>query len=189
MRVDGIPNRGLKSAVELGARFDHGTRMRYRSGCHCSKCRRSNTDYENERRRARAAGDWNGIVQADKARRHLIELRRAGVGRRAVRMATDVSRTVLQTISAGKKQRIRRRTERLILAVTPAAACDGAYIPATRTWWEINQLLREGFTKARISAEIGQDGIRLQLGKERVTVRSAAAVNRVWRKYMTAATV
>ena len=186
---DGIPDRGLKSAAELGPSFEHGERMRYLSGCHCDDCRRANTNYENERRRARAAGDWNGIVQADKARRHLIKLRRAGVGRNAVRMATDVSRTVLQAISVGKKVRIRRRTERRILAVTTAAAFDGAYIPAGRTWRQVNQLIAEGFTKSRISAEIGQDGIRLQLGKDQVTVRNAAAVNRVWRKYMTAAMI
>lgn len=187
--TQGIAHRGLKPASELGADLDHGVRMKYMAGCKCFYSRRANSDYERERKIARAAGDWNGIVSAKRARRHLAKLRRGGVGRRAVRMATDLGDTTLQDIVAGRKENIRARTERSILAVTANAALDGAYISASRTWSQVNQLITEGFTKARISIEIGQGGRALQLGKKQVTARNAAAIDRLWRRYMTPAGV
>ena len=187
--TQGLPERGLRPAAELGGDRPHGTRMRYLAGCKCFQCRRANSDYERQRLEARRNGDWNGIVSARKARRHMIRLRQYGIGRRAIRLATDISDTVLQDVVAGRKQRIRARTERLILAVNTNAAMDGTYVCARRTWKQIDQLITEGFTKRRISAEIGQNGRALQLGRKRVTVRNAAAVDRLWRKYMTPAGV
>ena len=187
--TQGIANRGLRPAYELAADLECGVRLKYMAGCRCFNCRRSNSDYERERKLARAAGDWNGIVPAKRARQQLNKLRRAGVGRRAVRLATDISDTVLQDIVAGRKTNIRARTERAILAVTASAASDGAYISASRTWSQVNQLITEGFTKARISLKIGQGGRALQLGKKQVTVKNAAAVDRLWRRYMTPAGV
>lgn len=183
--MSGIPNRGLRSAEQLGRRRAHGERLRYMAGCRCFHCRRANSDYERQRGIARRNGDWNGIVSAAKARHHMLELRRQGVGRRSIQASTDIANSVLSEIVAGRKRRIRARTERLILAVTIQQAADGAYVDARKTWVQIRQLLREGFTKARISAEIRQAGRALQLGKRRVTVRNAAAVNRLWLRYMT----
>jgi hypothetical protein len=179
----------LRPVQELARDKPHGNRIKYMGGCRCQECRRANTAYERERAARRRAGEWNGLVSADAARKHLAELRYQGVGRRAVNLATDVSDTVLQDIIAGRKQRIRARTARLILAVDANAAQDGAYICARRTGRLVHELLTEGFTKARISAEIGQDGRALQLGRKRVTVRSAGAIDRLWRRYMTPAGV
>lgn len=181
----GIPSRGLRSAEELGAHRAHGERLRYMAGCRCFYCRRASSDYERQRGIARRNGDWNGIVDATKARQHMLELRRQGVGRRAVQASTDVANSVLSEIVTGRKRRIRARTERLILAVTIQQAADGAHVNAHRTWVQIHQLLGQGFTKARISAEIGQAGRALQLGRTRVTVRNAEAINRLWARYMT----
>lgn len=183
--MSGLALRGMRPVEELGAGKPHGERLRYLAGCRCFYCRRANSDYERERAIARANGDWNGLVDAQKARGHLLKLRKLGVGRRAVHLATDVSDTVLQQISTGRKKRIRGRTERLILAVTADAAFDGAYVNAARTWKQVRELLNEGFTKRQISAEIGQNGRSLQLGTKRVSVKNAAAVDRMWRRYMT----
>lgn len=184
--IMGMPERGLRPASELAQGRPHGDRMRYMGGCRCTACRRANSDYECARLRARKNGDWNGIVSATRARGHLRKLRKAGIGRRSVAIATDIGETILAEINTGKKKRIRARTERLILAVTPACAADGAYVSAAKTWQQIRQLLNEGFTKVRIAEAIGQKRA-LQLGKTRVTVRNAAAVDRLWRKYMTEA--
>ena len=178
-------SRGLRPAAELGANREHGDRLRYVAGCRCFYCRRANSDYERERLAARKAGDWNGYVSAARARRHLLKLREQGVGRRAVHLASDVADSVLQQISSGRKEKIRARTERKILAVTKVAAQDGAYVDAARTWQQIEQLLGEGFTKRQISAEIGQNGRSLQLGRKRITVRNAGLIDRLWRRYMT----
>lgn len=180
-----LSDRGLRPIEELAQDKPHGTRLRYLAGCKCFHCRRANSDYERQRLAARKAGDWNGIVPAKRARRHMKRLRQQGVGRRAIGEATDIADTVLQEIVAGRRPRIRARTERLILGVTKDAAFDGAYVSAARTWQQVEQLLREGFTKAWISKQIGQNGRSLQLGRKRVTTRNAAAVDRLWRKYMT----
>lgn len=175
----------LRSASELNGGRTHGSRMCYMAGCKCFYCRRANSDYERKRQLARKAGDWNGIVSATRARAHIHTLSKQGVGYRAIAAASDVSKTILTEIRSGKKRRIRARSERLILAVTSAQALDGALVDASKTWRQVRHLLREGFTKAWISAQIGQSGLALQLGKRRVTVRNAGAINRLWCLYLT----
>lgn len=181
---DVLAARGLKPIAELAKGRDHGDRLVYRAGCRCGPCRRANTEYESQRQRARKAGDWNGIVSASRARAHLIKLSRQGVGRRAVRAATDIADTVLQKIRSGKKQNIRARTERLILCVTPASASDRALVRAGPTRARIAELLNEQFTVARLARELGQSTPRLQIGKRLVTVRTQYNVEQMHRRLM-----
>ena len=178
-----LANRGLRPVAELAADRPHGHRLRYLAGCKCFKCRRANSDYERERQAARAAGDWNGIVDADRARRHILALARQGVGRRMVAAASDVAESVIADVRAGRKTNIRARTERRILAVTPACRGDAALVPAKRTWERIEWLLDEGFTKGRIALELGRKTRALQLNREWVTARNAAAVEALVRRY------
>ena len=173
---------GLKTHAELSRGC--GTRLQYMAGCKCFKCRSANSAYERQRIAARKAGDWNGIVDATKARQHLLALRKKGVGRDAVHAASDVAVTVIQEIARGTITRIRARTERKILAVTPACREDGALVSAKPTWRLVALLLEEGFTKLRIARELGQKGRGLQLGKKQITVRNAARVERLYNKYM-----
>lgn len=178
-----LSTRGLRPVADLAADRPHGTRLRYIAGCKCFQCRRANSDYERERQKARAAGDWNGLVDAERARKHLRKLSRLGVGRRMVRAASDVADTVLQDIRAGRKRRIRARTERRILAVTAACRGDAALVPAAETWHRIEWLLEEGFTKARIALELGAKRPALQLRKDWVTARTAAKVEILYRRF------
>lgn len=176
MKTVSMIDRGLKSAAALAANKPHGSRIRYIAGCRCDECRRANTDYEKQRVIARKNGEWNGIVPAARARRHLSRLSRLGVGRRAVQAATDIADSILVMIRSGERKNIRAQTERLILAVTPAAAGDRALIDAEPTWGLINELLAAGFTKTRLAAELGRKTHALQLNKHKVTVRNAADV-------------
>ena len=175
--------RGLRPIAELGGSRPHGTRLRYLAGCKCFHCRRANSDYERERQKAREAGDWNGLVDADAARAHLRKLARQGVGRRMVHAVSDVALSVLQDVRSGRKRRIRALTERRILAVTQACRGDAVHVPAGPTWERIEWLLSEGFTKARIARELGMKRPALQLNRHRVTVRNAAQVEALWRRY------
>lgn len=179
-----MAERGLKSAAILAADKPHGTRIRYMSGCRCDDCRRANTDYEKQRAVARKNGEWNGIVPAARARRHLNHLSRLGVGRRTVSDVTDISDSVLAMIRAGTRRNIRAQTERLILAVTPACAGDRALIDAAPTWLLITELLAAGFTKTRIAGELGRKTAALQINRHRVTVRNAANMRRVHARLM-----
>lgn len=153
----------------------HGDRLRYMAGCRCDACRKANSAYEGARQRARKAGDWNGIVPAKRAREKLHRLSLLGVGRRAVGAATDIADTVLSDIISGRKQRIRARTERLILAVTLAVASDRACVSAARTHRLIAELLDEGYTEAFLCQRLGYANRYLQFG-DRITVRNAYRV-------------
>ena len=178
-----IEERGLTAAAQRMAEQPHGTRLRYLAGCKCFHCRRANSDYERERQAAREAGDWNGFVDAGPARAHLRKLSRRGVGKRIVHAVSDVSLSVIDAVRAGRKTRIRARTERKILAVTPAARGDAALIPAGPTWERIGWLLDEGFTKGRIALELGRKTRALQINRRTVTVRTAARVEALVRRY------
>jgi hypothetical protein len=174
--------RGLRPVAELAAGRDHGDRLRYRAGCRCFLCRRANTAYEAARKIARAAGEGNGIVPAEKARAHLKALSAQGVGRRSVGAACDVADTVLAEIISGRKTNIRASTERAILKVTAAAAGDGALVPAKATWKMLDQLIEDGYTRTDLAARLGSKSKvpALQLKRDFVTVRSAYLVERMF---------
>jgi hypothetical protein len=168
--------RGLRPIAELAAGRSHGDRLRYLAGCKCFHCRRANSDYERQRQAARLAGDWNGIVPADRARKHLRKLSRAGVGRHSVSAATDLSDSILWEIRRGARLHIRARTERKILAVTPAQRADHSYVPAGKLWRLIGELLEEGYTKAALARELGYRTRAIQFRRDRVTARNERKV-------------
>jgi hypothetical protein len=138
------------------AQRPHGTRARYMGGdCRCLLCRAANSRYECDRRRRRAEGDWSGIVPASRARTHMRQLSRIGVGRNSVAAAADVSRTILAHIRSGRRRKIRASTERKILAVDAQARADGALVPAGPTWRLLDNLIESGYTKTQIAAWLG----------------------------------
>lgn len=174
-----LQKRGLRPIAELAADKPHGDRLRYLGGCRCDACRAANTAYERSRNVARAAGDWNGIVSADKARRHIKKLSKLGVGRRAIQAATDVADTILSEIRSGTRKNIRARTERLILAVTTDVRGEACLVPAGPTWALIDDLIAAGYTKSEIALGIGRKTPALQLDKTTITLRNEAAVKRL----------
>jgi hypothetical protein len=139
----------LPSPATLAGRHPPGTRVRYLTGrCRCDACRHANTDYEKTRAAARRTGDWNGLVSAAAARRHLRALARAGVGRRSVEDIAGVPASTLHEIKLGRKTQIRARTERRIFNVTTKAMNDARLVPGGPTWKRLRRLLAEGFSRA-----------------------------------------
>lgn len=183
--MSALTERGLRPIEELAADKPHGTRLRYIAGCKCTPCRRANSDYERQRRAARAAGDWNGLVSAERAREHLRSLSKRGVGKRAVAAASDVCMTVLQDIRTGRKAQIRARTERKILAVTRDMASDHALVRPGRTFQLIDQLIEEGFSRAELARRLGYRNGALQFRRRRMTARNVARIERLHRSLTT----
>src|SRR5882724_224334 len=144
--IPALAARGLRPVQQLAASRPCGDRLRYLAGCRCVDCRRANSAYECERAKARRNGDWNGIVPAHRARKHLMELSRLGVGRNTVSAMTDIARSILSEVRAGRKKHIRARTERKILLVTTSQAADKSFVPAVSTWKLITKLLDEGYS-------------------------------------------
>jgi hypothetical protein len=175
-----LGRRGLRPAAELAAGRSHGDRVRYIAGCRCDDCRQANTAYERARQAARKAGDWNGLVPADRAREHLVALSSKGVGRNSVAHVTGIARSTLWAVITGEKRRLRARSERAILAVTVEAAADRALVDAAPTWRFIEQMLADGYTKTRLARELGCKTAALQIGRKQVTVRTAFEVQKLY---------
>jgi hypothetical protein len=182
--VSSLSQRGLRPIADLAVDREHGDRLKYLAGCRCLQCRAANSRYETERSAARKAGDWNGIVPAWRARRHILALSRKGVGRRALAEASDVGETCIQQIKNAQKTHIRKRTERKILAVTPEAISGAALISASRTQKLIGKLLHEGFTKADLARRLGYARPALQINRERITARNAMRVEKLFNQLM-----
>lgn len=112
----------------------------------CSKCR--------------VRRSYRGLVSAERARAHLLELQAAGVGKLAVRDACDVPASMLHDIRRGAKARIRVETEARILAVDVGAIADGAIVPAAETWRLLNELLGLGIPKYKLARVLGSKAER-----------------------------
>ena len=162
----------------------HGTRLRYISGCKCMLCRAANSRYSCERAAACRRGEWNGIVPASRARKHLRQLSRTGVGYKSVAAAADVGRTILGQVLSGRRQNIRAETERRVLSVDVSARADHSTIPAKRTWRLIERLLGEGFSKAELARRLGYKSPALQLNRHRVLAKNALRVEKFYRLMM-----
>jgi hypothetical protein len=122
---------------------------------------------------------WNGTVPAKKAKEHLRELSEMGIGRRAVRDATDISDTVLQKIINGKKKKIRAQTERKILQVGEDARADGSLIPAEETQELLREMHQWGIPKGHISLRLGNKVPALQYKHKFVLASTALKVKKL----------
>jgi len=175
-----MPLDSLKSAKELAKDKPHGTRMKYLGGCRCLPCRGAYSRYEAERvQEIRRTGRRTGVVSAQRAREHLLELSKKGVGRRSVHFASGVADTILHEIKLGRRERIFGSTEYKILQVDETAKGAGGIRPAGPTWKLINELLEEGYTKAYLAKRLGHKSPAVQIRKDRVTVRTAVAIERL----------
>lgn len=178
---DAMAARGLRSAAELAADKPCGTRVRYYAGCRCTECRAANSRYESERQAARARGESNGLVSAERARAHLAELSAHGVGFKTAADAAKVAPSIVGKIVGGQRRKIREQTERRLLAVTTDTAADGGCVDGASTWVLIDELLASGYSRARIASEIAGRPLKaLQMKRERVTVRNAGRARQVY---------
>ena len=169
---------GMRAAA---ARREHGARARYVAGCRCMLCRAANSRYQVGRNKARREGDVRDLVGAGAAVAHIKRLGRRGIGYKAVAAAAGVALSVVQGIRAGTQTRIRASTERAILAVDTDAHAAGALVDAAPAWRLIGRLVADGYTKVWLARQLGQHGAGLQLGKTRMTARSASRVERLYR--------
>ncbi len=179
-----MPPRTPPNITKLAENKPHGTRVKYKAGCRCLACRAANARYEAARNRASSTGNWNGLVSAEAARKHILKLSKQGVGRRAIAAASDIAEKVIFRIRSGRQSKVRKSTEDRILAVSNQALSDGALIPAHGAWKQIKALLAEGFTKAELARRLGYRSPSLQIGKTRIQARTGARIDRLFRVLM-----
>lgn len=174
----------LPSAAAF-ANHPHGTRVRYTAGCRCEPCRGANNAYERMRAKLRRAGEGNPLVSAARVRRHLLRLSAAGVGRRTVVDIAGVPSSTLSAVRSGVKTKLRRATAERILAVGADALTDAKLVPAAATWKLIERMLAEGFTRGDIALRLGMRKPALQMRRDRITARTRARVERLYRELIT----
>ena len=124
--------------------------------------------------------EWNGIVPADTARAHLLDLGKAGVVLRIIAEVTKVSPSTLTEIRTGDKLKIRASTEKLILAITPDLAAERGFVDAQASWALIDQLASNGVPDEQIKEELGECATMLLEERSRqITIRCAQRVREV----------
>lgn len=157
-----------------------GRRAKYVSGCRCVECTQANREYNAKRvREIIRTGETGQLVDVTQARRHIYRLSRLGCGYKQVADAAGVAKSIVAAIRCGRRQQVRKCTADRILNVDPAAAADHALVNASPTWRLIDELLSDGYRKAWLSEWLGNKR-SLQIGKEKVTVRTAAKVRKLY---------
>jgi len=174
----------IAALIESCAIKPHGWRARYMAGCRCLPCRAAHARYNTECERRVKGGITNKIVPANRAREHLLQLSKLGVGRRAVRAATDVAESILHQIAKGRRLQIREETERRILAVDESARADHSLVDAAPTWKLLDELLARGYSRTQIARWLGSKSKTpaLQLSRGKILARQAVRVQRLYRK-------
>lgn len=127
---------------------------------------------------------WNGLVPADRARRHLKKLSAARVGTLAIAAASDLSTNVIGRVRRGAKTMIRAATEKRILAVDEAARSDGAFMPRAPSLALLHDLAQRGFSQEWISRQLGTRWCAAIYRKHRrfVRARTALAIEKLHRR-------
>lgn len=157
----------------------HGTRAKYVSDkCRCDACREANRLYHHVAKVRRAPT----TVDAAAARKHIKELRLAGIGRRRIAEVSGLSLSAVCKIISGETERIRVSTESALLSVHGRSQADHGYVDAGPTWDIIAKLLEAGWTKGGIDAALGGRGRALQLKKDRITAVKAKAIAELWER-------
>lgn len=161
-RLDGVGRRGSAvrdggaKACRHGGRHAHGTRSRYvLDRCCCAPCTRANGEYQTERNRLIAAGQWAPLVDAGAVVAHVQGLIDAGMRRRQIAAAAGVSFSVVSRVlacgvSSGVVGRVRAGTAQRLLTV-PRPEVDG-----TGTRRRLQALVAIGWTPALLDVELGQ---------------------------------
>ncbi len=163
---------------ERASRAPHGTNARYSAGCRCTACRFHRSEYE--RTRPYNNRGHGRTVSAEPARKHIRQLARRGMGYLAIAEASGVNHNIVWGIRTGERKRARRGTVERILAVDLSCARAGTRIPAGPTWRLLNALIARGYSKVQLTEWLGHKR-SLQIGKRRVTAKTAAAVAKMFK--------
>jgi lambda repressor-like predicted transcriptional regulator len=152
----------------------HGSAARYTlDHCRCSPCRSASADYARRRKAQLATGRWNGLVDADPVRRHVLALRAAGLSTAQLVEEAGVSRSCLDDILPGRAgrapaRRILHSSARAVLAIPvdhraimlrtdPRSA-----VPAVGTQRRLQALVALGWSMAQLAARVGVEANSLR---------------------------
>lgn len=163
--------------------LEHGSTRMYGRGCRCLRCGIAYSEAQKERRERLKRGEGDYSVSAQAARDHLRYLSRHDVGYRSVFDCTGIYPQVVQAIRNGRRKRIRLSTEAKILKVPASAKSGGAYVSSRRSVSQLNSLLKMGYRRKEIAAEMGYRSGSIQWERSpRITVRTELKMAAAFRR-------
>lgn len=162
---------------------EHGSYVCYvLDRCRCDGCKAAHRAYERQRRQ------WCGafpreaapLVDAARARQHILELMDAGMGIVQVAHVAGLAPSVVSAIVWGRRDRtavrIRRETESKLLACRLELA-DGAKVPVGEALLIVDELLAAGWTRVAVGRRVhGPESKSLQLGDHEVFAGTMATL-------------
>lgn len=185
-------DRTPKPCTHKDAEHRHGTHTCYvLDRCKCGPCTAANSAYEADRVRQQAYGRWNGLVEAEPARRHVQSLMAQGMGLKRIVAVSNVTQGQLWKLLYGKprpdgtrtpSRRIRPQTEAKILAVQLDLA-PGARVDSTGAARRIQALVALGWSQSKIAARLGilrGNFTDLAQGRRGITVAHDQAVRALY---------
>ncbi|RLV56040.1 helix-turn-helix domain containing protein [Aeromicrobium phragmitis] len=146
------------------ANHQHGTYAAYTlDRCRCQPCVNAKTDYERDRRRQKAYGRWNGLIDAEPARKHVRTLMSQGMGWKRVAHAAGLEPSVVWKLLYGDRarrlepsKRIRPATADKLLAVELDLA-DGQTTDRTGAVRRLQALVALGWSMSKLADQLGKD--------------------------------
>ena len=141
--------------------FDHGDPRRYRRGCRCEPCKKGVSAATRRQRYLRETGRSTQRTP-DRAAAHVLRLRAAGMGDRAIRDQARICPDVLYRIMRGEGT-IHANTERRIISVPVPVRRLGdvsqsrAYVPALGTLRRLRALVAAGWYPAELARRLKRD--------------------------------
>lgn len=165
------------------ARYLHGSRARYVSGCRCGACREANREYA----RLRTKLPPNPLVPAGRVQAHIERLSARGIGKRAVADVAKTSVTTIGELRTGRKTKLRKETaDRILAAKFEDCVDDRHLVDAAPTKKLLAKLLAMGFTRTDLARRLGSTGKvpSLQLKSDKITAANARKVEALYREFM-----
>ena len=175
------------------AAHQHGTLAAWRAdNCRCAACALAHEAARRHHAQAVITGFWKPFTAAEPIRRHLEQLRSAGVGvDQIVRLSGVPSSTVRALLYGRTGTPVMRLTTTTAARLANLRATDTtrarkSTVDATETRAQLNQLLAAGLSSSTIAGELGRTpaNLRRTMHRATVTVATARAVARLHRRLL-----
>jgi len=164
----------------------HGKHSTYSKGCRCEPCTVAHRVYTREYlRRVRRAKQGVGppvepkVISANEARRHLLHLKKHGIGCRHVADKTGISYKAIQDIRSGRKKGLWRETEKKILDCFADDFSDNHYVDSTYTRMLIQELFDAGYTLTQINKIRGKTPAQKVVTGKSIRLRKQKEIERI----------
>lgn len=188
-----MSDRPIRDCEHPKARHQHGTPQAYvLDKCRCTPCTDANTQRENERDAAKAAGTYDtGRVDAEPVRGHILKLKKAGYGLKTIARLAKVSNSTLGKIIYGDpsrnmppRARVEKHVAARVLAINPSLTTLGetVKINAAPTQARIRHLVCLGYSIGWQAKRMGKEhgNFALIMNKTQCNAKTAREIRTLY---------